>query len=154
MNFILINPDYIIYTDGACLGNPGEGGWATIIINNKVKTEKKIFGSELSTTNNRMELTAVIKGLNSLPNGSKVYIFTDSKYVINGIESWITNWKKNNWRGSNKKEVKNKELWMLLDQATENLQIQWNWVKGHSGDKYNDEVDQLARTEAIKLQKF
>ena len=75
-----------------------------------------------------MELTAVIKGLNSLPNGSKVYIFTDSKYVINGIESWITNWKKNNWRGSNKK-VKNKELWMLLDQATENLQIHWNWVK-------------------------
>ena len=101
-----------------------------------------------------MELTAVIKSLNSIPNGSKVYIFTDSKYVINGIESWITNWKKNNWRGSNKKEVKNKELWMLLDQATENLQIHWNWVKGHSGDKYNDEVDQLARTEAIKLQKF
>ena len=146
MNFILINPDYIIYTDGACLGNPGEGGWATIIINNKVKTEKKIFGSELSTTNNRMELTAVIKGLNSLPNGSKVYIFTDSKYVINGIESWITNWKKNNWRGSNKKEVKNKELWMLLDQATENLQIHWNWVKGHSGDKYNERADKLATT--------
>ena len=150
----MINPDYIIYTDGACLGNPGEGGWATIIINNKLKTEKKIFGSELSTTNNRMELTAVIKSLSSIPNGSKVNIFTDSKYVINGIESWIINWKKNNWRGSNKKEVKNKELWMLLDQATENLQIHWNWVKGHSGDKYNDEVDQLARTEAIKLQKF
>ena len=98
-----------------------------------------------------MELTAVIKGLNSLPNGSKVY-FTDSKYVINGIESWITNWKKNNWRGSNKS--KKQGLWMLLDQATENIQIHWNWVKGHSGDKYNDEVDQLARTEAIKLQKF
>lgn len=150
----MINPDYIIYTDGACLGNPGEGGWAAIIINDKLKTEKKIFGSELSTTNNRMELTAVIKSLSSLPNGSKVNIVTDSKYVINGIESWIINWKKNNWRGSNKKEVKNKELWILLDKATENLQIKWNWVKGHSGNKYNDEVDQLARTEAIKLQKF
>ena len=104
MNFILINPDYIIYTDRACLGNPGEGGWATIIINNKVKTEKKFL--DLNYLQQTIEWRAVIKGLNSLPNGSKVYIFTDSKYVINGIESWITNWKKNNWIGSNKKSKK------------------------------------------------
>ena len=144
------NFDYTVYTDGACLGNPGPGGWAAIIID-KLDKKKKIIGSEPSTTNNRMELTAVIKALNEIPSGGSVKIFTDSKYVINGIESWIIEWKKNNWKGSNKKNIKNKELWVQLDKATSDVRVCWNWVKGHSGNKYNDEVDELARFEAMKL---
>ena len=143
-------PDFIIYTDGACLGNPGPGGWAAIIIDNN-QLKKSEFGSQNSTTNNRMELIAVIRALESIPTKSNLKIYTDSKYVINGIKTWIINWKKSNWTGSNKKEVKNKDLWIQLDVLVEKFNIDWNWVKGHSGDFYNEEVDKLARREATKL---
>ena len=143
--------DYIIYTDGACLGNPGPGGWATIIFDKKNEKRIQRVGSELTTTNNRMELTAIIESLRTIPLQSNLIVFTDSKYVINGVQSWIFQWKKNNWLGSNKKKVKNKDLWILLDDLTKNHQIKWNWVKGHSGDRFNEEVDKLARDEALKL---
>ena len=142
--------DYIIYTDGACLGNPGPGGWAALIIDKNELINKKV-GSEISTTNNRMELTAVIEALKIIPSESKLAVYTDSKYVINGIEIWIVNWKKSNWKGSNRKEIKNKDLWIQLDNLSQNLNINWKWVKGHSGDVNNEEVDQLARGEAEKL---
>jgi ribonuclease HI len=135
----------IIYTDGACSGNPGKGGWAAVIIN---KTNEKIIsGSENLTTNNRMELTAVIKAL-ELTITNNVTVFTDSKYVKDGIESWINNWKKNGWKTASKEPVKNKDLWEVLDQLKENKNIKWEWVKGHSNDKYNNLVDEKAR-EAI-----
>ena len=137
--------DYIIYTDGACSGNPGSGGWAAIIFNKSSGQKSKKIGGEIETTNNRMELIAIIEALKSIPKDSSLQIFTDSKYVINGIELWIKNWKKNNWIGSNKKKVKNKDLWMKLDTLSSQFHITWNWVKGHSGNKYNEEVDRLAR---------
>ena len=135
----------IIYTDGACSGNPGKGGWAAVIINET--NEKIISGSENLTTNNRMELTAVIKAL-ELTVTNNITVFTDSKYVKNGIEDWINNWKKNGWKTASKGSVKNKDLWEVLDQLKENKNIKWEWVKGHSNDKYNNLVDEKAR-EAI-----
>ena len=137
--------DYIIYTDGACSGNPGSGGWAAIIFNKRSGQKSKKIGGEIKTTNNRMELMAIIHALESIPKESSLQIFTDSKYVINGIELWIKKWKMHDWRGSNKKKVKNKDLWMKLDMLSSQFQITWNWVKGHSGNKYNEEVDRLAR---------
>ncbi len=137
--------DYIIYTDGACSGNPGSGGWAAIIFNKISGQKSKIIGGEMETTNNRMELMAIIHALESIPKESSLQIFTDSKYVINGIELWIKKWKINDWIGSNKKKVKNKDLWIKLDMLSSQFQIKWNWVKGHSGNKYNEEVDRLAR---------
>ena len=137
--------DYIIYTDGACSGNPGSGGWAAIIFNKNSGQKSKKIGGEIDTTNNRMELIAIIQALESIPKERSLQIFTDSKYVINGIESWIVKWKTNNWIGSNKKKVKNKDLWMKLDMLSSQFEITWNWVKGHSGNKYNEEVDRLAR---------
>ena len=137
--------DYIIYTDGACSGNPGSGGWAAIIFNTSSGQKSKKIGGELETTNNRMELIAIIRALESIPKETSLQIFTDSKYVINGIELWIKKWKINDWIGSNKKKVKNKDLWMKLDMLSSQFQITWNWVKGHSGNKYNEEVDRLAR---------
>ena len=145
------NPQYIIYTDGACLGNPGPGGWGVIILNQKIREKNQISGSEISTTNNRMELIAVIKALDFIPKESDIKIYTDSKYVINGIQNWIIKWKKNNWLGSHKKPVKNKDLWVMLDKLVHQYAIKWEWVKGHSGDKYNEEVDQLAKNEALKI---
>ena len=142
--------DYIIYTDGACSGNPGSGGWAAIIFNKSSGQKSKKIGGEIETTNNRMELIAVIEALESIPKDSSLQIFTDSKYLINGIELWIKQWKKNNWMGSNKKKVKNKDLWTKLDTLSSQFHITWNWVKGHSGNKYNEEVDRLAR-EQINL---
>lgn len=147
---ILSNINYIIYTDGACLGNPGPGGWAAIIFNKENDDRINKVGSEAITTNNRMELMAVIEALKSIPSNNKILVFTDSKYVINGIEAWIIKWKKNNWLGSKKTEVKNKDLWMLLDELSNNFEIKWNWVKGHSGDRFNEEVDRLARDEASR----
>ena len=135
-----------IYTDGSCLGNPGNGGWAAIIINEGKKTEIK--GSKSDTTNNQMELLAPIVALKKIPKGSKVQIFTDSKYVKSGITEWIHNWKKNGWKTANKKEVSNKELWTELDQLNSEFEINWNWVKAHSTDKLNNEVDLLARDAA------
>ena len=135
-----------IYTDGSCLGNPGFGGWAAIIFLNDKKI--KIKGKKKNTTNNQMELMASIKALKKIPVGKKVQIYTDSKYVKMGITEWIESWKKNNWKTSSKKKVKNKDLWKELDRLSEKFQIKWLWVKGHSGDIANEEVDQLAREAA------
>ena len=135
-----------IYTDGSCLGNPGFGGWAAIIFLNDKKI--KIKGKKRNTTNNQMELMAPIKALKKIPVGEKVQIYTDSKYVKTGITEWIESWKKNNWKTSSKKKVKNKDLWKELDRLSEKYQIKWLWVKGHSGDIVNEEVDQLAKEAA------
>ena len=135
-----------IYTDGSCLENPGNGGWAAIIIDDTKKTEIK--GSKKNTTNNQMELLAPIEALKEIPKGSKVQIFTDSKYVKLGITEWIYNWKKNGWKTSNKQEVKNKDLWTELDILANEFEISWNWVKAHSTDELNNEVDFIAREAA------
>ena len=135
-----------IYTDGSCLGNPGNGGWAAIIIDDNKKIQIK--GSKKDTTNNQMELLAPIKALKKIPKGSNVQIFTDSKYVKSGITEWIHNWKKNGWKTANKQPVKNKELWTELDLMTSEFEIKWSWVKGHSIDKLNNEVDLIAREAA------
>ena len=135
-----------IYTDGSCLENPGNGGWAAIIIDDGKKTQIK--GSKKNTTNNQMELIATIQALKKIPKGSKVEMFTDSKYVKSGITEWIHNWKKNGWKTANKQEVKNKELWTELDHLNSKFEISWNWVKAHSTDKLNNEVDLLAREAA------
>ena len=135
-----------IYTDGSCLGNPGNGGWAAIIIDDKKKIQIK--GSKKNTTNNQMELLAPIKALKKIPKGSNVQIFTDSKYVKSGITEWINNWKKNGWKTASKQPVKNKDLWTELDQMTNEFQIKWSWVKGHSTDVLNNEVDLIAREAA------
>ena len=135
-----------IYTDGSCIGNPGNGGWAAIIINSKKKIQIK--GSKKNTTNNQMELLAPIQALKKIPKGSKIEIFTDSKYVKSGITEWIHNWKKNGWITSNKQKVKNKELWIELDILSNEFEISWNWVKSHSNDKLNNEVDLIAREAA------
>ena len=135
-----------IYTDGSCIGNPGNGGWAAIIIEDGKKTQIK--GNKKKTTNNQMELLATIKALNKVTRGSKVEIFTDSKYVKSGITEWILNWKKNGWKTANKQQVKNKELWIKLDLLNNKFEINWNWVKAHSTDKLNNEVDLLAREAA------
>ena len=135
-----------IYTDGSCLGNPGNGGWAAIILDDKKKIQIK--GSKKDTTNNQMELLAPIKALKKIPKGSNVQIFTDSKYVKSGITEWIHNWKKNGWKTASKQPVKNKDLWTELDQMTNEFQIKWSWVKGHSTDVLNNEVDLIAREAA------
>ena len=135
-----------IYTDGSCLGNPGNGGWAAIIIIDKKKIQIK--GSKKDTTNNQMELLAPIKALKKIPKGSNVQIFTDSKYVKSGITEWIHNWKKNGWKTASKQPVKNKDLWTELDLMTNEFQIKWSWVKGHSTDVLNNEVDLIAREAA------
>ena len=135
-----------IYTDGSCLGNPGNGGWAAIIIDDNKKIQIK--GSKKNTTNNQMELLAPIKALKKIPKGSNVQIFTDSKYVKSGITEWIHNWKKNGWKTANKQPVKNKELWTELDLMTSEFKIKWIWVKGHSTDSLNNEVDLIAREAA------
>ncbi len=137
-----------IYTDGSCLINPGNGGWAAIIIDDGKKIQIK--GSKKNTTNNQMELLAPIEALKKIPKGKKVQIFTDSKYVKSGITEWIHNWKKNGWKTANKQEVKNKELWTELDLLNNEFEISWNWVKAHSVDELNNEVDLLAK-EAVSL---
>ena len=135
-----------IYTDGSCIGNPGKGGWAAIIFNNN---EKKILkGSKDLTTNNQMELTATIKALEYISTRDKIQIYTDSKYVKQGITEWITKWKINGWKTSKKEEVKNKDLWLELDNLTSKNSIEWVWVKAHSDNDLNNEVDLLARKEA------
>ena len=135
-----------IYTDGSCLGNPGSGGWAAIIFMNGKKITIK--GSKKNTTNNQMELLAPIKALKKIPFGQKVEIFTDSKYLKLGITEWIFKWKNNGWKTSNKSKVKNLELWKELHKLVENYQIKWSWVKAHSGNKINEEVDVIARNAA------
>lgn len=135
-----------IYTDGACSGNPGKGGWGALIQEND--NEKKLSGSELNTTNNRMELTAVIRALEHYDETKEIEVFTDSKYVMQGITEWIKNWKTNHWKTSQKKDVKNKDLWVLLDSVSAKHDIKWSWVKGHAGDYGNEIADKLA-TQAI-----
>ena len=135
-----------IYTDGSCLENPGNGGWAAIIIDGGKKTQIK--GSKKNTTNNQMELLAPIEALKKIPKGSKIEIFTDSKYVKSGITEWIHNWKKNGWKTADKQPVKNKELWEELDLLANEFEISWNWVKAHSTDELNNEVDLIAREAA------
>ena len=135
-----------IYTDGSCLENPGNGGWAAIIIDDGKKT--RIKGSKKNTTNNQMELLAPIEALKKIPKGSEVQIFTDSKYVKSGITEWIHNWKKNGWKTADKQPVKNKELWEELDLLNNEFEINWNWVKAHSTDELNNEVDLIAREAA------
>jgi ribonuclease HI len=131
-----------IYTDGACKGNPGQGGWGAILeYNGHIK---EISGYSKETTNNIMELTAVIKALNALKNPCRITLTTDSKYVKNGITEWIYNWKKNGWKTANKKPVKNKELWIILEESTQRHHIQWEWIKGHSGHPQNERADELA----------
>ena len=135
-----------IYTDGSCLENPGNGGWAAIIIDDEKKTQIK--GSKKNATNNQMELLAPIEALKKIPKGSEVQIFTDSKYVKSGITEWIHNWKKNGWKTADKQPVKNKELWTELDLLNNEFEISWNWVKAHSTDQLNNEVDLIARKAA------
>ncbi|MCG8380356.1 MAG: ribonuclease HI [Proteobacteria bacterium] len=131
-----------IFSDGACRGNPGPGGWGTLLRYND--TEKELYGAEMETTNNRMELMAAIMGLEALTEACKVVLTTDSQYVKNGITEWLDNWKKKNWKTANKKPVKNQDLWQRLDEACQAHQIEWEWVKGHSGHDENERVDQLA----------
>ena len=135
-----------IYTDGSCIENPGKGGWAAIILKDGNKTEIK--GNKKDTTNNQMELLAPIQALKKIPKGSKVQIITDSKYVKSGITEWIHNWKKNGWKIASRQEVKNKELWLELDLLNNEFEISWNWVKAHSTDELNNEVDLLAKSAA------
>ena len=131
-----------IYTDGACRGNPGIGGWGVLI--EYGDTKKEYFGGELNTTNNQMELKAAIEGLKALKEPCIVHLTTDSKYVMQGITSWIDNWKKNNWKSTSKKNVKNKDLWVELDKYVEMHDVKWFWVKGHSGHEQNEIADKLA----------
>ncbi len=134
---------YKIYTDGACSGNPGKGGWAAIILNEK-SIQSNISGSQKYTTNNRMELIAPIMALNRIKKNSEIIIYTDSKYVKNGITEWIKKWKLNNWKSANKRPVKNKDLWIKLDNSCQKHKVSWKWVKAHAGNKFNNLVDELA----------
>ena len=132
----------IIFTDGACSGNPGPGGWGAVMRYNG--TEKELNGGTTNTTNNRMELTAAIEALNSLKRPCDIDLYTDSSYLRDGISKYIQTWKKNGWVTSNRKEVKNKDLWTKLDQAVSIHNIHWHWVKGHAGDEGNEKADKLA----------
>jgi ribonuclease HI len=131
-----------IYTDGACKGNPGVGGWGAIL--RAGGKEKEIFGGEVNTTNNRMEMTAVIEALRALTRPSEVVLHTDSQYVQKGISEWIHGWKRNGWRTSDKKPVKNADLWQTLDQLAAAHRIDWRWVRGHDGHPENERADELA----------
>ena len=140
-----------IYTDGACSGNPGVGGWGAILMYNKVS--KEISGGEENTTNNIMELRAVIEALKMLKIRCKVNIYTDSIYVKNGITDWINNWKQNGWKNLKRQIISNKDLWQELDNLTNKHEIEWFWIKGHNNNKFNDIADKLARNEIIKIKK-
>jgi len=136
------------YTDGACSGNPGPGGWGVILQakeDHNIIKERELYGGELETTNNRMELMAAISSLENLEKPTKLTIITDSNYVKGGVTDWINNWKKNNWKTANKKDVKNIDLWKRLDLARSKHQVTWRWVKGHSGQEENERADALAR---------
>ena len=135
-----------IYTDGACSGNPGKGGWAAIILDGE--NQSSISGSENKTTNNRMELMAPIMALKKIKIKSEITIYTDSRYVKDGITEWIKKWKLNNWKSSNKKPVKNKDLWIKLDNHCQKHDVSWKWVKAHASNKFNNLVDELAVSKA------
>jgi len=135
-------PEVIIYTDGACKGNPGPGGWGVLMISGERRRE--LCGGETMTTNNRMELTAAIEALRALKRHCRVRLFTDSSYVKQGIETWIHGWKRNGWRTADKKPVKNADLWQMLDQLAATHSVEWRWVKGHAGDPGNERADELS----------
>lgn len=132
-----------IWTDGACSGNPGPGGWGALMISGE--HEKELFGGEAETTNNRMEMMAAIQALTALKGPSKVRLHTDSTYLKDGLTKWIHGWKRNGWKTAAKKPVKNKDLWQMLEEATKRHEIEWVWVKGHAGDPGNERADELAR---------
>lgn len=141
-------PELFAYTDGACSGNPGPGGWGVLLRamdGDKVVKERELSGGEAETTNNRMELLAAITALETLERPSKITVVTDSAYVKNGVTGWIHGWKKNGWKTSNKKPVKNIELWQRLDEAQRRHDVTWKWVKGHAGHPENERADELAR---------
>lgn len=131
-----------IYTDGACSGNPGPGGWGALLIYGK--KERELYGHDDETTNNRMEMKAVIEALKTLKEPCKVLIVTDSQYVLKGMTEWVRGWQLRGWKNAEKKPVKNVDLWLELIEAVKTHKIEWKWVKGHSGDEYNERVDQLA----------
>ncbi len=135
--------DVTIYTDGACSGNPGPGGWGAILVHGR--TQKELSGGETETTNNRMELQAAIEALNALKRPCKVAVYTDSVYVRDGITKWIKGWERNGWRTAAKKPVKNAELWQALQAALQPHDVDWHWVKGHAGHPENERADELAR---------
>ena len=138
-----------IWTDGSCLGNPGPGGWAFVATDGKNTAER--CGGEKDTTNNRMELTAVIRAITAARKHNEIEIHTDSQYVKNGTQVWMKNWKKNNWRTADKKPVKNQDLWQKLDELVSMIKIHWVWVRGHNGEELNERCDELARGAATKL---
>ena len=139
-----------IYTDGACRGNPGPGGWGALLISGK--HEKTLHGGEPDTTNNRMELKAAIEALNALKSASHVILHTDSKYVMQGITDWMLNWKKRGWKTAARKPVKNQDLWQALDEAVQRHTIDWRWVKGHDGNPGNEIADELANKGVDELE--
>jgi len=131
-----------VYADGACKGNPGPGGWGVLLIEGS--RERELHGGEPATTNNRMELTAVIRALEALPQGSRVRLYTDSQYVQKGMKEWIHDWKRRGWRTADKKPVKNDDLWKHLDELARNHKVEWHWVRGHDGHPGNERADALA----------
>ncbi len=140
-------PHVSIYTDGACSGNPGPGGWGAVVLWEDMSQD--LFGGEIATTNNRMEMIAAIQALKALPKKCKVDLYTDSTYVRDGLRSWMPNWKKNGWLTADKKPVKNKDLWQELDALQGQHTTVWHWVKGHAGHEYNERADDLARSAVI-----
>ncbi|MDH5359739.1 MAG: ribonuclease HI [Gammaproteobacteria bacterium] len=138
-----------IYTDGACKGNPGPGGWGALLRMNE--HEKELYGGESDTTNNRMELMAAIMAIESLTRPCKVALTTDSQYVKNGINQWMDNWKKRGWKTADKKPVKNQDLWKRLDAALQDHEVEWHWVRGHTGHPENERADELANKGIMEL---
>ena len=134
--------EVVLYTDGACSGNPGPGGWACVLVYKE--TEKELSGGEAETTNNRMELTAVIEGLKALKTACRVQLYTDSKYVMEGATKWLAGWQEKNWKRADKKPVQNVDLWQVLSEYLSQHEIVWHWVKGHAGNPCNERVDALA----------
>jgi ribonuclease HI len=143
--------EFKVYTDGACLGNPGPGGYAAVILNSDSQKLKTVKGAEKDSTNNRMELRAVIEALKIIPKNTKIELYSDSSYVLNGLSSWIEGWKKNGWKTASKNAVANQDLWQELDFLSSDFELSYQKVKGHSGDQYNEEVDNLAKKEAEKI---
>ena len=138
-----MTPQVVIHTDGACSGNPGPGGWGAVL--HYSSAEKELWGGEIQTTNNRMELMAAIQALEALKRPCRVELHTDSQYVMKGISEWIHGWKRRGWKTADKKPVKNDDLWMRLDAARLRHEVDWRWVKGHAGHEFNERADELAR---------